>query len=96
MTITLTELEFERIGRLYGELVSAQVQVLQARIAMLEAELARRDSVVQDGPGAAFNAEMQRLATAYGFSVDLPWRLDASTHSLVLAGGDQSGGSGTP
>jgi hypothetical protein len=86
--VKLTELECERLGRLYGDLMTARVAALQQRVEMLQNELARRDAVQQEAAGNAFNAELSRLAAAYGFDPSREWKLDPITQSLVPVPGD--------
>jgi hypothetical protein len=84
MRVQLAELDFERLGRMRGEVLAHEVAALSARVRMLEAEVAMlRAQLAAHGPGEAFNTELRRLAEAYGFDADAGWQTDATTRSLV-------------
>jgi hypothetical protein len=86
--VQLDEVEFERLGRLRGEMLEAENDGLRARVRALEAELAgleaaRHYAVRQ----AAYHAELGRLGKEHAFDIAAAWVADPETHSLVAAAG---------
>jgi hypothetical protein len=88
--IALDPMDFERLGRLRGEVLAHENAALQARVRMLEAEVEMvRAQLSVQGPAATFDRELARLAAQHGFNPEERWQQDPESCSLIRIDGGQ-------